>query len=179
MEHVNAFMPKSCFDVGKISPNFKKTCWLEGCSPDYLKHALAPNAAGFFKLRVLGETQLRLVAAGPFKESLASIAAKDFGSCEEAEAFFMSMTKSQVSDLAFAGCTVYSTTLKANEMIYVPTGFLVLEHASRGQLIHGVRKSFFQKSELCMQNIAAVVSWMSSENGTKIQEVLDAMRAAP
>ena len=61
---------------------------------------------------------------------------------------------------------------------YIPTGFIVAEHAHSGTLVYGVRKTIYFSSPLTVARFAAVIDLHkdSGKETTKTEKLLEAIK---
>jgi hypothetical protein len=146
-------------DIKKVNSNFNGLSWLFGLAPDSTTTDSLPNAAGQLRLLVMGEMQLVMVSATHWRQYGGS------GDCTFTEACkSLSELSAEVAGQLPKECVIYSTTLKANEMIWLPAGFLIAQRCTLGPLIYGIRKSMFVASDASKSDLNALIGMMDKES---------------
>ena len=153
--------------IKKINPNFATTSWWFGCAPTLVNVDTLPNAAGQFRLLAMGEMQVRAVAASDIVDNPLP------GMPERPTVADALKSFSEMRAAPESGIKIFSTTLKAGELLWLPCGYLVAERSLRGPLVYGIRKSVFTAHPESKKNMDAVIGMLKQEkkSTSRLEEV--------
>eukprot|EP00969_Alexandrium_andersonii_P323784 14306186-Alexandrium_andersonii.AAC.1 len=104
--------------------------------------AIPPVGIGLVKVLAYGSVDCFMVDGSKLQQAL-SAAAKEAPTLEDGIAHLASLGTKGLQSLRAAGCEVYYARHAPHEALYVPTGWLLAEHApsEASSLFYGVRKS--------------------------------------
>lgn len=127
--------------------------WCFGYSPGLCCCSLMPHGLGVWRILAFSEMLIVMCFLSPLAEKQATESAR----IEDRRSQFLKMTLGSVKDLTAKGVPVFVATLKPNELLYVPIGFLVAEHVVAGALFCGVRKTALGPTPDTVTHMKAVI----------------------
>ena len=104
--------------------------------------AATPNSACFTRVLWQGEIEVLAVSL-PSLASACKANNQDLVSMDSAIERFKNLNKDDFALLVSKGLKVFRHLAKPEELLYLPTGWLMSERSVTGPLIYGARKSFF------------------------------------
>jgi hypothetical protein len=161
------FAPPSV-DIGSVNQQFKTTSWLFGMNPHYTNTSTAASAAGTLRLQAMGESHIILVRTTDLSKAVKAVDQVDM-KATEANAMFQDMTADKMVAYKAAGLHPYCTCLQVNQMLWIPSGWIIAERAGAIQLHYGIRKSFFENTSQARLEIAAVVEASKAEGKAPVR----------
>ena len=114
---------------------------------------VAPNSGSIFRMVVLGELH---VWATPMVKLVKTFT--DMGeppeSMDDLKKKVEALTNERLKILSGRGCVFQYAYMSKETVLYIPTGWFVLERASESScpLLYGVRKSYFMKTAAGLEN---------------------------
>ena len=145
---------KDIVDISEVNPQFMTTSWSFGYAPDFHSCGFNPNSAACIRVLLFGTVEVFAVSLGKL---LAACKASQVTMSEPATAtgikdFMLNLGAESINKLAEAGAEIHHAEHKAEEVLYIPTGWVVVERSKNGLLLYGVRKSFFFKGAAAADN---------------------------
>ena len=145
---------KDIVDISEVNPQFMTTSWSFGYAPDFHSCGFNPNSAACIRVLLFGTVEVFAVSLGKL---LAACKASQVTMSEPATAtgikdFMLNLGAESINKLAEAGAEIHHVEHKAEEVLYIPTGWVVVERSKNGLLLYGVRKSFFFKGAAAADN---------------------------
>ena len=120
-------------------------CWCSAFDTSFVQNAFPPNSAAMMRVLFVGEMDVYMTAVEPFEKACHEVAipVPDKQSLHDA---FENLDDATVKKLNAKGAKIFKVSQKAEQLLYVPVGWLVSERAVKGPLIYGIRKSVFVAS---------------------------------
>ena len=158
----NFFSPPGV-DVSSVdgATDAVKNIWYWGYDPKLCGAWLAPNACALLKVLVMGELTLLAANLADLVEALRSSKPIEEITSDMVTSFFLSLTGKAP---LFPKIKIFQTTMQADDVVYVPTGWLIAERSSSTVKVYGVRKSLFVQSTNARVSFAAAVDLLSRSN---------------
>ena len=146
--------------------DFMKSCWFFGYDAKLEGAWLAPNCAAMAKVLVLGEIH----AIAFDLTDLVKVCGENCN-CDDLVKFVLSLTPESPH---WASVTGYRVTVQANDMLYLPQGWILCEQCASSMLVYGVRRSFLVNLESAKANYELAIALLqrSNRDPAKMQEVL-------
>lgn len=144
----NDFMRSWCkkaMDIHGVDggPSFMESVWFFGVAPGNEKLTVPHNCAAAAKALVCGEILAVVINVSSLMEVVKGQGLTGYSSLENLLASIEAWDGKAMDEFRAAGVVMQQCTLRQNEVIYVPMGWLLLEKASSSSpLVYGVRKSF-------------------------------------
>ena len=160
-------------DISAI-PNgadFMSNVWHFGADSKMTGSFLAPNCAALCKILAMGEQTVIMFELRDLLKALG-----DTATCDSLTEFVLSLN---VSSPQWASVRGFRTVLQADDILYVPQGWVMAEQCGSGILHHGVRKSFLISSERSKENYQCAISLLerSGRDPSKMKTVLGCYEA--
>lgn len=162
----------------KISSAWNTTSWLWGVRPTtFWMVCQTPNAAGYFKLVLLGELEVWVLDTKSAIDAADKMSVKCKG-LDELTKFIQDMDAEQFRKFEACGAVVSYQKMKKEDMLWAPVGSLVMEKASDASLIYGVRKSFLFDTAGNKHSFEqmAILMKESGQSVSKMEQVLGLFR---
>ena len=106
------------------------------------------------KLLVQGKVNWILYELGPLIKAFKGECSDTSVTIANLEAWMLGKTDKDLAKLTEAGCDGYYILQKADDLLYVPPGFLAFEKSMEGPLIYGLRKSVAIADKRCLENFS-------------------------
>eukprot|EP00913_Durusdinium_trenchii_P011745 g11031.t1 len=120
---------KSIVDISEHTPNWMSTSWMFGLAPKRVFIGFAPNCAAMLRCLMYGEVEVFCLPVAKFVQAV-----KDK---------HPSVVQSGDSDFwTKLGLKPWFHNLKKEEIMFTPTGHMVIEKTGQASMIYGARKSF-------------------------------------
>ena len=145
--------------------DFMATVWHWGADAKLSGAYLAPNCAAMLKLVAMGEIQVVLFELKNVIDVLGSET-----NCDGLTEALLSLTETSPQWSSFRGVR---TVLKADDVLYIPQGWVMCELFGAGILNYGVRKSFLVKTPRAETNYKLAISLLqrSGREPSKMEAV--------
>ena len=129
--------------LAKVSVAWNTTSWLWGVRPsDFWSVGIGPNGAAYIKVISLGEVETWTVDATDLVEKLAATQVQHEQGIDGLTKALENLTGSQLQAMTASGLVFHYRKVRAEEVLFIPIGVIIIEKAEDGSLIYGVRKSF-------------------------------------
>ena len=149
--------PEELVDISSINNQFKTTSWLFGFAPQHTSVAVAPSGAGMLRLQAMGESHIVLVPMSQLALAVKLVDGEEV-KLTAAGPIVSGLTEDKLDAYKKVGMTAYSTTLKANQLLWIPTGWIIAERVGSMQLHYGVRKSYFANTPEARKELTRLIS---------------------
>ncbi len=156
--------------------------WAFGNMPNVCLASLTPYGLGMMKAMAMGELRVVVIELSDFFKAVTKM---DGGSPIKFDALkskVLGLDAEKLGKLCSSSdepLNVFVCTLKPYEILYVPAGFIVAEHASDGStLIYGARKSVVVASAAGCKDFEAVIDLykVSGKETAKMEAILAKMK---
>ena len=127
------------------------------------------------RLQYLGEAQIITMSVIDFLAAANEEEAKRSGVAKYIEG----MSKSAFEELLQKCGDVYTCAVPPLSFLYIPAGFLVVEKASKGQVVTSARKSVFLKGDSAQANMLSTIPYFDKGIAVKIKELADMLAKDP
>ena len=154
-------------DAVQNGKTFVETCWFYGFMPGNVSFSMPPNGAAFVKSQVLGTTTVVLMQLA----SLVSYLNQNSADGVENGPVFQTVCQwgekeiqAAMGNEADGKVEMLQGSMAANESLFVPSGWVMLERAGKDQTaVYGVRKSMFIDSSENKRGYKAMRDYYASE----------------
>ncbi|CAK9065531.1 unnamed protein product [Durusdinium trenchii] len=138
--------------------------WFYGFDPGMNFLGLLPNGASQIRIHARGEVNITMFSVHQFVEKILRVN-NDACPYTKALALVQKWTDKDVETARNSnGLTIYHHKLVANEVLFIPDGFLCIETCDPGSSeVYGMRKSFFCIEPESLQNYRAVVELFKND----------------
>lgn len=155
-----------------------KAAWLFGFSDKYTQLATTPNSMGMLRLLCAGEVTTIMFEGGSLAAAFRQIKGVDKVTMVTLSEWVKNLNADDMAKLSEVGCKPHVAVQGAKQLLYVPVGHIVLEKASKGVLLYGVRKAVVVKSERAALNYETMVGCLRAEGKetTKMCVALEVLR---
>lgn len=160
--------------VTHVIANFHKSSWLYGMAAQWPKVEALPSAAGQLRIHVMGSARFVLVDGGAFNKALTEkvhAKAKEDGKAEMPSVgleyackTIHDMTDEAIAEFKKLQVVFHCVTLKPNEVLWIPAGFLCGARGEQSSLLYGIRKSYYDAGPATKQSLEAIGSMMGADS---------------
>lgn len=191
-KHVNEYLAtfmKKAVDISEVTggQTFMDQVWLYGVAGSHRSMSFLPNFASQTRVQLMGENRLLMFEWATLVAAMVEEAKADNKEPKEMAAMcedLKTVTADRLGGLVKYGATVRQCTLKKNMLLFIPTGWLVVEIASSESPInYGCRKSWFDPVNVAKYAASIKVAKASGspesslDRMSKIHEILVAKTA--
>lgn len=172
-ELLQKFSPKPLCDISEVPGGkaFLAGVWLYGFVAHHRHVSLAPNSASVIKLLFDGDVSMMLL---DLSSLWAFMKAKNPSVATDIREVLTMMHSAGASDLKAmvdSGVHIYHTRLLAQQAIYVPQGWLIIEDSCNDRRLHyGIRKSYIVNSEKAASDYALCTE-LTRGSGKNVQRM--------
>ena len=160
-------------DVSKVqgASSALQSIWYWGYDPKISAANLPPNAAARLQVLVMGELTVITFALTNVVEVMKETKPLTDITLDAIMAFLLAVNESSPHWAKLKG---YFAFLKADDVLFVPAGWVVAERSSSSLLLYGVRKSFLPTSHASKENFQCAVDCLkrSQRDSSKMEAVL-------
>ena len=143
--------------------------WFWGYDPKLSGASLTPNGAGMMKVLVLGEVFVVAFKLQKVMEVMKSLSLPV--TCESARNFLLAVSEeaSFFDKLGGVCCT-----MQADDVFYLPQGWMLCERCDASMIVYGVRRSYLCPGDISKDAYACAIELMKSSgrDTSKMEEVL-------
>ena len=162
------FAPQPLVDLSTMTGGsfFKRTCWLQGFSPTMKWVGVQSFGAATVRALRLGEVAvLTMPLDGVMKFFQQKRAASDAATMGMTQLLnhVSQMGAQDMADLNEGGCKVYHHVQKANELVFIPMSWIMVEWSVAGTALVAARKNVMVDSSQSRQNFTAFKSLMDRD----------------
>ncbi|CAE7334150.1 unnamed protein product [Symbiodinium pilosum] len=161
-------------DISEFAPGWMGTSWMYGLSPKTSFAGLSPNSAAFLKVLLYGELDMYCLGVADVLDAFKSAKLSIPKTSAELEQALEALDESSWKSL---GVKPFHHKLVREDIVYVPTGHVLLERTGASTMIYGARKSFIVAGESAIKNYGACVTLQEKEgkNVVKMKQVVEAL----
>ncbi|CAE7038483.1 Tnr [Symbiodinium sp. CCMP2456] len=170
---------KSIIDLSEVAQSWNNTSWMFGLLPKRVFLGCMPNQAACLRIMVYGELETYMFGISSFLAALKTMGLAVPSTAAELEKALEELTTEQWDSMSKHVKPMYHV-LKKDQVLYVPTGFVVAERSAATTMNYGARKSFFfsEASAVVDYTMCCEMNQKEGKNTEKSQEVLSRLKAA-
>ena len=144
--------------------------WLWGYMPKLNTAGETPYGIGVIRCLAMGEMQVMVVG---YKQLVAALGAQ--ATPEVLRAALLDCKADGIKQLVDKNCEIYVGSVKPYDVLFVPSGYMMVEFASAGTLIYGARKSVVHATQKAVDNLSSLIAsrHQTNSNSTKLGKLLD------
>ena len=153
--------------------------WLAGFSPEMRETFQTPNGMAMTLLLLGGRVRYLLADVKQLQPALATYHSVDKMTVTDFIDAFEGLNVDNIKKLKDSACTIFTVTQSADEILYVPAGWLLSAATVQGALAYGCRKcwAFATESQHASYESLHGLFAHSGMKAGKMQEVLQAIDA--
>ena len=152
--------------------------WFFGYDPAFQRVKHLPNGLAQFKFFCNGEIACLLFEVRSLVPALRTWLKKDTFGIDEVEQLIASFGRDELAELKRHSCRMIALTLAPEQLLYIPTGWILAERVVTGNLICGCRTTLLTASVESIANYEELVGLhvVAKKDVSKLQEVLEFMK---
>ena len=175
------FLPGCVLNESVVEEQFArvlKMAWFFGYDPAFQRVKHLPNGLAQFKFLCNGEIACLLFEVRSLVPALRTWLKKDTFGIDEVEQLIASFGRDELAELKRHSCRMIALTLAPEQLLYIPTGWILAERVVKGNLIYGCRKTLLTASVESIANYEELIGLhVGAKKGvTKLQGVLEFMK---
>lgn len=167
-----SFKPKDGSKLEGVASNV----WLYGCKPGLKGVVQTPNGLGVCRILSHGEVLWLLFPAKKLVEALRALRKEDKISWETIVQSLEGYSIDKLKELKSHGCPIKYVMQKPSQCLYMPPGYIAVEHCIKGVLVYGARQTVLIRSSLSFDNYEALISVLAA-SGRAVQRMEEALEA--
>lgn len=135
-----------------------------------------PNGLGVCRILSHGEVLWLLFPAKKLVEALRALRKEDKISWETIVQSLEGYSIDKLKELKSHGCPIKYVMRKPSQRLYMPPGYIAVEHCIEGVLVYGARQTVLIRSSLSFDNYEALISVLAA-SGRAVQRMEEALEA--
>ena len=157
-------------DISSVSKQFSSSYWLFGLRSTFHSVATTPNSCAMIMVLAVGQLEHFFFEAVSTTKALQEMGLPKTNITEVASSL-QGLKTDAFMDLLVKKAAVKWCLQSAEEMVYIPTGWLHAYRVAGGPVTHGVRKSFFLKSDPKGEASYVLLKELQSQAGTDVSKM--------
>ena len=136
-------------DLTPISQSWMSTSWMFGMTPEYHCVTLCPSSCSMLRVLWMGTMSITAFQQSTVKTvAVANVAGQSVDTIDNLLGYLSADHTPEI----WKSMKGIKVTLNPQELLYIPTGWVLAERSHCGPLIFGARKSSFYKTEVARDN---------------------------